>query len=413
MQLGVRIIVKHVCILVSEHPFLDARIFKKEAKSLVKAGFQVTMIVPRRNGYLFDVDGTLFKEHFREEQFSHEGIKILTYEEIHHEKQLKKLYTTIKKNKDILYTDRFIQLALAQQADIYHAHEFYSLYTGVQVKRALSSRGKQSKLIYDSHEVDPDPLLKQASRTEQIKRDMLKLMLNETDTIITVSESIKRDFHSLDAALSVEVIYNTPPLSNGYHPGQGKNEQLVLVYEGVMNGKRGSFHKLMKITELCNEQFPLKVILIGGNKKSENPLLIPSHLEDKIIQTGWVDYEEIPEKMKGADLGWVDLDAKGSLNNRYAMPNKFFSYLNNGLPVVVNQCDDMKEFIRKYNCGYIVKGREATAEDYAKGLLDLNFNRKQIHAMSLQARKVMEERFSWAKMEKRLLSIYDELNEGG
>uniref|UniRef100_UPI0036D26E26 glycosyltransferase n=1 Tax=Flavobacterium myungsuense TaxID=651823 RepID=UPI0036D26E26 len=147
--------------------------------------------------------------------------------------------------------------------------------------------------------------------------------------------------------------------------------------------------------------------------KNQEPLLIPSHLEDKIIQTGWVDYEEIPEKMKGADLGWVDLDAKGSLNNRYAMPNKFFSYLNNGMPVVVNQCDDMKEFIRKYNCGYIVKGREATAEDYAKGLLDLNFNRKQIHAMSLQARKVMEERFSWAKMEKRLLSIYDELNEGG
>ncbi|MCF3943109.1 glycosyltransferase [Oceanobacillus alkalisoli] len=397
---------KHICILVSEHPFLDARIFKKEAKSLVKAGFQVTMIVPRRNGYLFDVDGTRFNEHFREEQFFYEGIKIITYEQIHHEKQLKKRYTTIRKSKVAPDPDRFIQLAIAVQADIYHAHEFYSLYAGVQVKRKLSLLGKQIKLIYDSHEIDPDPLMQQARRRKQIKRDMLKEMLKETDFVITVSESIKRDFLSMNATLPVEIIYNAPPLSKDYHPGQGKNEQLILVYEGVMNEKRGNFRKLMKIIELCNEHFPLQAILIGGNKKSESPLQIPSHLKDKIILTGWVDYKEIPEKMKGADLGWVDLNANGSLNNRYAMPNKFFSYLNHGLPVIVNQCDDMEEFIKKYDCGYIVKGREATAEDYAESLCELHANRSSIHMMSRQARKVMEERFSWEQMEKRLLSIY-------
>lgn len=48
---------KRVCFLVSEHPFLDARIFKKQAKSLLKQGYAVTMIVPRRNGYLFNIDG--------------------------------------------------------------------------------------------------------------------------------------------------------------------------------------------------------------------------------------------------------------------------------------------------------------------------------------------------------------------
>ena len=73
---------KKVCFLVTEHPFLDARIFKKEAKSLRKHGYQVTMIVPRKNGYLFDIDGRVFTDSFLEPIFYHEGIKVITYEQI-------------------------------------------------------------------------------------------------------------------------------------------------------------------------------------------------------------------------------------------------------------------------------------------------------------------------------------------
>lgn len=402
---------KNVCFLVSEHPFLDARIFKKEAKSLVKLGYQVTMIVPRRNGYLFDVDGKIFRETFRKEQFIHEGITIITYEQIDFEKQLKNLYTNLRTGKSDRFTDQLTQLGLAQKADIYHAHEFYSLYAGVGIKRALQGMGKEVKLIYDSHELDPDPYQNQAIRMKKIKLQSLKFMLIETDLVITVSESIKSSFQSMNSKLPVEVIYNTPRLSAESTPGQGKNKGLTLVYEGVLNETRGSFHKLMKITEMCNERFPLHIIIVGGNKRSETPLAIPAHLKDKIKQTGWVEYESLSETMKGADLGWVDLDAKNSLNNRFAMPNKFFSYLNNGLPVLANQCTDMEAFIHKYNCGYIVKGLQATAEDYVQTLQFLHSNRNEILEKSLVARKVMETQFSWEHMEKRLQTIYQRLTD--
>src|SRR5699024_1073707 len=180
----------------------------------------------------------------------------------------------------------------------------------------------------------------------------------------------------------------------------------VLVYEGVMNKKRGSFDKLLKITESCNESFPMIVKLIGGNKKSEIALPIPSHLKDKMIQTGWVDYTSIPQAMEGADLGWVDLDAKYSLNNRFAMPNKFFSYLNNGIPVLANQCADMEAFIQEYSCGFVVKGLQAPAEAYVQALQYLHSNRKEILKMSNNARKVMETQYNWGKMEEKLISLY-------
>jgi len=400
---------KHVCFLVLEHSFLDVRIYKKEAKSLLKKGYKVTMIVPRKKGYLFDVDGTVFRDRFRDDKFIYEGINIVTYEHLYPEKNLKRLSHDLQSNKPSCILDTLTKLGIEQEADIYHAHEFYSLYSGVQIKRYLDSIGKDSKLIYDSHELDPDPLVKAAERTKKLKLEMLHTMLKETDYVLTVSQSIQSWFLNLYPEIPVEVIYNSPPLTPNYNMEKGNNRELVIAFEGVINQKRGSFDKLLKLVGMCNQEFELKVKLIGGRKQTEELLSIPDHLKDYFIHIGWVHYETIPETMKNVDLGWIDIDATRSLNSRFAMPNKFFSYLNNGVPVLVNQCDDMGRFINQYQCGYIVEKMEATAEDYYKALLFLNSNRQQIQNMSICARETMETSFAWEKVEERLYRVYGSL----
>ncbi|MBP1968450.1 glycosyltransferase involved in cell wall biosynthesis [Virgibacillus natechei] len=401
---------KKICFLLSEHPFLDARIFKKEAKSLLKQGYRVTMIVPRKDGYLFDVDGTIFYDNYRSTEFIHEGINIITYEQIYPEKEIKKLHHNLRSGNFTRFSDPLTQLGIAQKADFYHAHEFYSLYSGIGIKRALSSKGKHCKLIYDSHELEPDPLVHQPQRTKNIKQQMLAYMLKELDYVITVSESIKSWYLDLDPQLPIEVIHNSPPLAFEYESIQLNKQELLIAYEGVMNHKRGNFNKLMNILDICDKKFDLKVKIIGGSKK-DHSLFIPPHLENKVYFTGWVSYDLIPEAMKDVDLGWVDLDAVHSLNNRFAMPNKFFSYLNNGVPVLVNQCTEMERFIQTYKCGYVVNRLQATAEDYFQALLFLHSNRSKIHEMSVNARDVMETQFSWEHMEKRLFAIYDRLGK--
>lgn len=359
---------KKVCFLVSEHPFLDARIFKKEAKSLAKHGFNVTMIVPRKKGYLFDVDGTVFTDRFLKDDFVYEGIRIKTYdqEQIRPDDQWKQFYRHLLKAGVPAELCPLMALGILENADIYHAHELYSLYAGVMIKRSLLQKGKHPALIYDSHELEPDPLVKEADRIKKIKRESLKIMLKATDTVITVSPSIKSWFHSLDETVPAEVIYNSPPLSAPPRAGQGKNRELVLAFEGVMNEKRGSFSKLMAIIEKSNRQFPLRAMIIGGNKRTEKELEIPPSIKDQVTLTGWIDYSKIEEAMQGADIGWIDLDARHSLSYRYAMPNKFFSYLTNGLPVLVNQCPDMATFIEKHDCGYVVPGLEASRDDTSR-----------------------------------------------
>ncbi len=155
----------------------------------------------------------------------------------------------------------------------------------------------------------------------------------------------------------------------------------------------------------------MKLNIIGGGKNFEKEYVpkIPPHLKDKVYYTGWVDYESIPEVMKDADLGWIDLDAANSLNNRFAMPNKFFSYLNNGVPVIVNQCTDMEKLIEAHDCGYVVKKLQATTEDYVQALVHMESNRNKIRKKSIHAREAMETTYSWEHMEGKIFAIYDQL----
>ncbi|MDL4839767.1 glycosyltransferase family protein [Aquibacillus rhizosphaerae] len=404
-----------VCFLVTEHPFLDARIFKKEAKSLVKKGYKVTMIVPRKNGYLFDVDGNLFRNEFRDSTFYYEGIKIITYEQINYEQNLKELHYTLLSRGYNRFNDSLTCLGIKQEADFYHTHELFSLYSGIGIKRALTSKGKHCKLIYDSHELEPDPLSNQSNSVKKVKKSMLNIMLRELDFVITVSESIKSWYLSINSTLSVEVIYNSPPLASICESKKGNESSLVLGYEGDIGRNRGTFKKLINVLEMCNKSFYLRAKIIGGCKKSKQDsiLEVPSHLRDKISFTGWVDYDSIPLEMKDVDLGWIDLDATNSLNNKYAMPNKFFSYLNNGVPVLVNNCEDMERFILSYNCGYVINKLQASALDYHQALIHLESDRKKINEMSRNAREIMKTEYNWGYMENRLYAVYDQLNNSG
>lgn len=398
-----------VCMLVTAHSFLDARIFKKEAKSLMKNGYKVTMIVPRLKGNLFDVDGKILPNPFK--VFKHEGIKIITYDFFDYTKQLNLMNKNINSSHHQGFMDNLTRLGIDEEADIYHAHEFASLYSGIGIKRTLEkSNGKKVKLIYDSHEIDPDPYNPNRKDHEKLMRPMLVKMLKEVDYVITVSNSMKSWYLNFDPQLPIEVVYNSPPLSTSFSPKDYNSDRFIIVHEGAITQTKGNFKKLTRILEICNQnsdKFHFKII--GGIHGTKYKLTIPPNLKNKIEVTGWVDYFAIPEMMKDADIGWIDFDQLHlSLNRQYALPNKFFSYLNNGVPVLVNQCPEMENIVKKYNCGVVIEKEHATAEDYANAILSLYNNKNQLREMSNNARNFMIAN-SWEEMEKRLLTIYKKL----
>ncbi|AXF54562.1 glycosyl transferase family 1 [Salicibibacter kimchii] len=398
---------KKVCMLVHTHSFLDSRIFQKEAKSLQRNGYDVTMIVPRMKGKLFNVNKKPFNTQFLQKRFVHEGIKIVTY----HYEQFKPTvdYMQSKVQSKMIFNNPIINLGLAENADVYHAHEITSLFLGIGIKRALAKQGKETKLIFDSHDLIPDPFDQKPKFLEMGK--LLDKMLEEIDQMITVSPSIKAWYISKQPTLPIEIVYNSPPLNRSYKPMPPKANALTVGYEGhVSKEKKGSSDKIFNITKECKrniENFKFKII---GGVLDGQTLPIPNYLKQNITLSGWVEFHDIPKQMTNVDIGWIDFDdLNKSLNRSYALPNKFFSYLNNGIPVIVNKCHDMEQFIRTHHCGIVLNKTKATGKDYAKAIQYLHENRDVLQQMSTNARKAMVELYNWEKMEQRLLSVYDSL----
>ncbi|WP_059103225.1 glycosyltransferase [Shouchella shacheensis] len=399
---------KTVCMLVHTHSFLDTRIFQKEAKSLQKNGYNVTMIVPRIKGKLFNINKEPFQDKFRQKSFVHEGIKIVTYDLESFKPSVEHMQQHVD-SQGLALNSPLTKLGLAEKADIYHAHEIASLFAGIGIKRAMRKANRPTKLIFDSHDLIPDPFDQNPRNLAMGK--LLDTMLKEIDHMITVSPSIKSWYISKEPSLPIELLYNSPPLNEAYKPKNLKKGSLTVGYEGhIADSKKGSSEKIFELTEICSktvEDFTFKIV--GGVLHGQT-LSIPKQIKEKISLTGWVNFQSIAKHMADIDVGWVDFDdLSNSLNRSYALPNKFFSYLNNGIPVVVNKCHEMEDFIRTHKCGVVINKMKATGEDYAEAFLYLHENRDLLKQMSINARKVMEELYSWEKMEDRMLAIYHSL----
>lgn len=390
-----------VCMLVIQHPFVDARIFKKEAKSLLKAGYDVTLVVPRnKKGFLYDIEGTSYTNKFLEKKFVYEGIKIVTYQPV--VPSFDYMKNAVHSGNFKAFKDPLYLAGLAEKADIYHVHEVFSLYSGIGIKRTLKSMyGKSVKLIYDSHEI--------TEGSEQYV-SLFKQMIKETDSVITVSDSMKDWYKRAFPLLPVEVIYNSPHLDNDFEPKKYTSKGLVAGFIGWMTKEKANKDKMLKITELCRKHMDFKFKILGGVRGSK--IDFPDSMKNYIIQCGWVKFERIPQHLKDVDIGWIDFDMNTPvhpLNYRVALPNKFFSFLNSGIPILVNNCSEMANFVRYNQCGLVVDGENPSAEDYEKAILYLQTHRRKLVEMSKNARRIMVETYSWEHMENRMVQLYENL----
>jgi len=123
------------------------------------------------------------------------------------------------------------------------------------------------------------------------------------------------------------------------------------------------------------------------------------------IHCKWVEYENLPKELNQVHAGYIYFDIR-NINKKYALPNKFFSFLNNGIPVVVNRAMDMKNIIEKHQCGIVIDKDDPTAEEYVEQFLRLYKDRKMLARMSKNAREAMKNHYCWEKMEERLAAIY-------
>lgn len=465
-------------MLIRRHSFLDARVFEKEARSLKAMGHHVTVMGPKHKGRLLSISRKPIS--IRKNSFKRDGVHVVTYRanRITGKKRVafmqRRMIQNMKRRVQTYFVDHLWIKALRVKADVYHAHEWETLYEAVQIKRMLRKRKRRVKVVFDAHELEQNTPL-------------LKLLMREVDHIITVSDSLKRIYAKRYPKIPITVIYNSPamdkvqiantddtaeiedsgniydstktidtiaeaniidkpdtidtediidtidssdkndtdsrsdkaPIPIGTAPTVKKvpakgSLPFMITYEGMLTKDKGDPYKVIQIVNRCaksgmNVKFKILGKVVAANKR-EQMNIVKKIRSNRRISCTWVDFKDLPKHLANTHVGYIYFHLNDP-NRIYALPNKFFSYLNSGIPVVVNNAADMRSFINKHKCGIVINKKNPTAADYASQFIRLNANRNLLDKLSQNARNVMQTTYCWERMEQRLERIYRSLRK--
>ncbi|WHZ59092.1 glycosyltransferase [Metabacillus hrfriensis] len=388
-----------ICKLIREHSFKDIRIFEKEAISLRKIGHDVTIVAGKNGKYVLGPDRNYITDKtYQQDSFIYKDVHFLTYViKYPLSSHVNEMIKALEENRQDFFIDTLYDKALSTDANVYHAHEWHTLYEAVQIKRSLRKKGRNVKVVFDAHELEADNTL-------------MALMMKEVDHLITVSESIKEIYIKRYPGIPVTLIYNSPSYQEEIPVKNDNKDSFTIAYEGVVTVGKGNPQKILDITNLCKSKMEnFRFEIIGRVPVRKYYQVMRKKINDNpYIECRWVDYHDLPKELSNVHVGYIFFGTNEE-NRNYALPNKFFSYLNNGVPVVVNQSHEMKNFVEKYQCGIVVEKEDPTAEEYVEAFQLLYQDRQLLNQMSKNGREAMRTIYCWERMEERLAEVYNSL----
>lgn len=291
------------------------------------------------------------------------------------------------------YNFRLFWYLLFQSVDAICSIDVDTVLPGLSVCRL---RGR--KHIFDAHELFTDvPEVISRPKVRKVWGGLQSLAFRKTGMAYTVGEAIAAHFESLYGR-RVEVVRNMPLQTRQlpYAPDEDK----FILYQGALNEARG-LEKLIEAMEFI----PCRLVLAGEGDLSGKlrQLTAAKNLQHKVIFLGFVLPSDLPALTAKAWIGYNNSDNAG-LSYYLSLNNKFFDYIQAGLPSVVN---NFPEYIRLNDTWEVGVISTQVVSDIVQNILlllqDENLHQR-LHQNCLTAAKSL----NWETEEKHLLNLYDQ-----
>jgi glycosyltransferase involved in cell wall biosynthesis len=150
----------------------------------------------------------------------------------------------------------------------------------------------------------------------------------------------------------------------------------------------------------------LRLLIVGDGplKKDLENMVLKSHLRERFIFTGMVNYEDIPFFVNISDIGVAPFVLNRNKSTGVS-PLKIFEYMGCGKPVVTTKIDGL-EFIEREGIGRLVEPGDVGG--LVSALDDLLQNKEKRTQMGEKALRIAIERFDWALKVDRIEKILEE-----
>lgn len=242
------------------------------------------------------------------------------------------------------YNIRIFWLLMVSPVDL-----IYSVDTDTLLACTLAAKLRRKKLLFDSHEYFVEvPELEKSPIKRAIWQKIEQWCVPFTDLCYTVNESLSNLFTKQFKKTFIS-IYNVPFRS--LEAKTGRSEEKILLYQGVLNQGRGLEDIITAMPRI--EGVKLIIAGTGDIEHKLRTMAESSPAKDRIVFIGWQSPKALRHLAAQATLG-LNLLHRGSLSYYYSLANKFFDYMQAGLPSLNMDFPEYRNMIEKYDNGYLL-----------------------------------------------------------
>jgi len=371
-----------VCLLTSSHPVTYSRFFDRQACSLARAGYQVTLV------------GLGEKDNARETG----GVKLVTVPEERLAGKLRNLR-------------RISRIAGSEQARLYECLDPWTLALGLRLKQARP----ELRIVYDSSEWFSRAFLERSDLPLALRiagyaaiEAIEQKAARQADAILETNRSRARRF--LRRGRRVTLVENFPP--SELLPEPSAERRRAVVWTGLISRHRG-FDRLLPALAGVIQRVPdarLEVLGEFDPRDSLEPeccgLLRARRLEPAVEFAGWLPYRQMLRRCASALVGVILLQPRRT-NDYTGLPNKLFEFMGCGLAVVAADFPEMRRKVQETGCGWLVDPTDE--HQIGQVLSEALANPDECVRRGLAGRTAVLDRYHWSVAEERLLRCYRKL----
>lgn len=364
--------------LTSTHRPFDTRVFQKECRSLAKAGYRVTLVVPHTQDEVVD------------------GVQIRAVPRPANGRE------RLKRTTRLVY-----KAALQENRDaIFHFHDGELL----PFMLLLKLRGR--RVIYDAHEDSPRQMLYQHWIPRLLRRPiglfmwMLEWIAGRMLDHVIAAEPIIADYFP---PKKVSLVRNYPMLEEF-----SACQNVPYASRPPHIGFAGGISAVRGITELVDALGRVDASTRLQLAGTFYPTTLQTSVEQmsgwaRVDFKGWIDRTGLINLLSGVRVGVITrhpIDRHLS-----AFPTKLFEYMAAGLPVVVSDLPTIRPIVERHACGLLVDPLKP--EDVAAGLQTLLNDPELAEQMGQRGYKAITEHYNWDNEVKTLLAVYQRIENDG
>ncbi len=342
-----------VLMLVPDCFMIDRRVLQ-QARSLTRAGHQVTVLA----GF----------ECATPESYDDQGVAVHRFVYDWDDERLKRIRAKLPDNDRIRMLVNRGFMAVAKRllpfspfdmfvygrarefpADVVHIHDLPLLKHGARLAREWNV-----PLVFDSHEI----YYEQESLPPRVQRRLKRQerrYVPQCRIFITVNEAIAEYFEKLHGVRPMVLLNAADPPPPGFDANSRADlraradlpaDATVVIYQGWISGER-NLETLVRAAEHLPAGAWLVMIGYGAYEEHLRSVVAGQPWSDKVRFLGRIEPQDILAVTAGADLGVIPYQPI-DLNHRLCSPNKFFEYIQTGVPVLAHELPFFQGMGRKY-----------------------------------------------------------------